>query len=53
MTTFASNFDYSDLSHHTEPCLPYFLDVLDAGSDDLDDWWLDLGAVDLSGIPGM
>jgi hypothetical protein len=43
-----SHFDNTDSSCHTEPGLPYFLDSSANDGDDLNDWWLDLGAVDLS-----
>jgi hypothetical protein len=48
MIATAPFFGYSDLLHSGEPGLPYFLDGIDVDPDDLGDWWLDLGAVDLS-----
>jgi hypothetical protein len=53
MMATAPHFDSSDLPHQADPGLPYFLDGFNVDSDDLDDWWLDLGAVDLSGVPGV
>jgi hypothetical protein len=53
MMAITPHFDSSDLNHYTEPGMPYFLDGFDADSDDLGDWWLDLGAVDLSLVPGV
>ena len=47
------HFDFSDLPHQPEPGLPYFLDGCDADADDSSDWWLDLGAVDLTRVPGV
>jgi hypothetical protein len=41
-------FDYSDLSCTIDAGLPCFVDTFDTGSDDLGDWWLDLGSVDLT-----
>jgi hypothetical protein len=46
-------FDRSDLSCSLDPGLPYFLDGSDIDSDDLGDWWLDLGAVDFNGLTGV
>jgi hypothetical protein len=46
-------FDRGDLSFPFEPGLPYFLDGIDTDSDDLADWWLDLGSVDLNGVTGV
>jgi hypothetical protein len=43
----------SELAVQMEPGLPYFLNGFDADPDDLGDWWLDLGAVDLNGVTGM
>ncbi|HEV3440209.1 MAG TPA: hypothetical protein VG122_22840 [Gemmata sp.] len=53
MMTTAAHYDSSDMPRPAEPGLPYFLDGFRCDSDDLDDWWLDLGTVDLSGVPGM
>jgi hypothetical protein len=53
MITAIFNCDRSDLASATEPGMPYFLDGIDSDSDDLGDWWLDLGAVDLARVPGV
>ncbi len=53
MMTIAPLFDHSDLPHHGELGLPYFLDGIDIDDDDPVDWWLDLGSVDLKGVPGV
>ena len=46
-------FDRTELAMQLEPGLPYFLNGFDSDPDDLGDWWLDLGAVDLNGVTGM
>ena len=53
MLTTIPIFDRGDLSCPFEPGLPYFLNGFDVDVDDLGDWWLDLGAVDLNGITGL
>jgi hypothetical protein len=53
MMTAAPHFDSRDLPRHAEPGLPYFLDGFNTDSDDVDDWWLDLGAVDVSRVPNV
>jgi hypothetical protein len=52
MMASAVHFDGRDPGRQAEPGLPYFLDGFASDADDLDDWWLDLGAVDLSGLTG-
>jgi hypothetical protein len=53
MMTTSTPFNRSDVFSFVEPGLPYFLDGIDGDNDDPVDWWLDLGAVDLAGVPGM
>ncbi len=45
--------DLSDLPNQADPALPCFLNGTDGDADDPCDWWLDLGAIDLTRVPGM
>jgi hypothetical protein len=53
MMSNAAHFDHGDLVFHIEPGMPCFLDGFDVDPDDPGDWWLDLGSVDLSLVPGV
>lgn len=46
-------FDLYQPLRSADPGMPHFLDNSMLDTDDLDDWWLDLGAVDFTGTPGM
>ncbi len=54
-TMIATRFptDLSDLPNQADPALPCFLNGTDGDADDPCDWWLDLGAIDLTRVPGM
>jgi hypothetical protein len=45
--------DAADRLPQPEPGMPCFLDGSAADGDDLNDWWLDLGAVALAGPVGV
>jgi hypothetical protein len=53
MTATVNHFDRVAFFHLSDPGLPYFLDGIDIDGDDPVDWWLDLGSVDLTGVPGV
>jgi hypothetical protein len=46
-------FDLLQPNRSADPGMPHFVESFLTDTDDLDDWWLDLGAVDFSAAPAM